>query len=110
MNVAGILKTAQVAIKSNSPAILTGLAVAGTVTSTLLAARAGWQASQVIADREQKLDDPITGPTKLSAKERAKIVWPLFVPAVGVGTMSVVCALSANHVSSRRVAAFTSAY
>lgn len=110
MNIGSTLKAAQEVVKHNSPAILTGVAVAGTLTTAFLGAQAGWKAYRAIELEELRQGHPITGPFKLSNKERAKIVWPLFIPAVGVGTMTIACVVGANHLHGQRAAALAGAY
>lgn len=110
MDIAGTFRTAQHLVKHNSPAILTGVSVAGTVTTALLAARGGMQSAQAITKEELRLGHPITGPAKLTLKEKLALCWPFFVPAVGVGSLTIACTIGANHVSGRRAAALAGAY
>lgn len=110
MQISDLLKSTQELVKHNAPAILTGVAVAGTLSTAYLAATAGWKASKLIDHEELRLGHPITGPIRLSTKERAKIAWPLFIPAVGVGTMTIACVLGANHLQGQRAAALAGAY
>lgn len=110
MQIGTILHSTQEMVKHNAPAILTGVAVAGTLTTAFLAGNAGWKAARAIDLEELRQGHPITGPIRLSNKERAKIVWPLFIPAVGVGTMTVACVLGANHLHGQRAAALAGAY
>lgn len=105
-----LLKNAQHLLKANGPAILTGLAVAGTVSTAFLAAKGGIQAHKAISAEETRLDHPIRGPYPLDRKEKAKIAWKYFVPAAGVGAATIACVLGANHVSSKRIAALAGAY
>lgn len=110
MQIAHIMKTARTMIQHNSPGILTGIAVAGTFTTALLAAKGGYRAAQALEDELKRRDDPIVGRPILTLKDKAKIVWPLFIPAAGVGVATIACVIGANHVSSKRVAAWAGAY
>lgn len=110
MQISNVLKSTQELVQHNAPAILTGVAVAGTLSTAYLAATAGWKAAKLIDLEELRLGHPITGPIRLSTRERAKIVWPLFIPAVGVGTMTIACVLGANHLHGQRATALAGAY
>lgn len=100
MNIEPYLKTVQSFLKTNANPILTGVIVAGTASTGFLAARAGYRSARRLA--EEGAD--------LSLKEKTKICWPLFMPAVGVGAVTIAAAVGASRVSTRRVAALASAY
>lgn len=88
----GVQKT----IRDNSPVILTALGVSGVVTTGYLAAKAGWQSQHRVA--QDPCDD-------LTAREKAELVWDLYIPAVTAGVITIGCIVCATHVSSKRVAA-----
>lgn len=104
MNLGLFAKNAQTLITRNSPSILTGIAAVGTLTTAVLAAKAGWNASKTIQYEQFQQG------RQLSTKERAKIVWPLFIPAFGVGALTITCVLGANHIGGRRATALAGAY
>lgn len=110
MEFGSALKGAQTVIKHNSPAILTGVAVVGTVTTAFLATQAGFKAANVIREYEQHRDSLLDGPYKADWKEKIQIAWPLFIPTIGVGALTVSCVLGANHVHGRKAAALAGAY
>lgn len=116
MNVKPFLTIAQKFVADNSPGILTGLAVAGTVTTAVLAGKAGYSAAMMeiplketkhYAEDGQELAssyDPIQG------FEIVKLVWKEFIPAAIVGAATVTCVIGANHINSRRAAAIAAAF
>lgn len=110
MQFGNALKGAQAVIKHNGPVILTGVAVVGTVTTAVLATKAGFKAADVIREYEQHRDSLVEGPYKADWKEKVQISWPLFIPVVGVGSLTLACVLGANHVQGRRAAALAGAY
>lgn len=81
-------------LKRNSPAILTALGVTGTVTTAVLAVKATFEAAEVLERHD----------SDLSFKEKAKIVWPLYIHTTASGVITVVCIVSSAHINSRRIA------
>lgn len=110
MQFSQMFKNAGVLMKHNSPAILTGVAAVGTLTTAILAAKAGYKAADLIREYEQSRDDHINGRYQTTAKEKLQIAWPLFMPAIGVGAITLSCVVSANHVHGKRAAALAGAY
>lgn len=82
----------------NSPAILTAIGVAGTVTTAILTAKASFKAVRIIDD----LDRP-------SRSDKVKAVWPHYIPAIGVGCISIGCIIMANGIGTRRAAGMATA-
>lgn len=87
------------ALKSNSPAILTGIGVSGTITTAFLASEAGYRRA---SDED--------APADMTTREKIERWWPLYVPAGISAVVTVGCILGAAKVSSRRAAAITAAY
>lgn len=110
MQFAQFIKTAGDMVKHNSPAILTGVAAVGTLTTALLAAKAGFKAADLIRHYEQARDNYLDGPYITTPKEKLQIAWPLFMPAVGVGALTIACVVGANHIHGKRAAALAGAY
>lgn len=92
----------------NSPAILTAIAVTGTVTTAYLAGKASFKAAQILDDMEtiaiQRKEDPAT------TKEKVEMTWKLFVPAAGTCVMTIACIIGANQIGNRRAAGMAAAY
>lgn len=100
-------------VKKRSPEILTGLGIAGMVTTTVLAVKATPKALQLIEEeKERKLVDGNDTVENHSLKpiEVIKVTWKPYVPAALIGTASVACLIGANSVHARRHAALYSAY
>jgi hypothetical protein len=94
-------------LAARSPQILTGMAVAGVVSTTVLAVRATPEALDLIESaKDRKASE--TGVTKLSAWETIKYAWQPYIPATGVGLATIGCVVTANSVSTKRVAAMAS--
>lgn len=100
-----ILKGAQAALRKHSPEILTGIGIAGMLTTTVLAVKATPKALMLIEEKKLDLDTE-----KLHPVEVVKTVWPCYIPSVATGAMSVACLIGASTVNFRRNAALTTAY
>lgn len=96
------LKTA---IKKHSPEILTGIGIAGMITTTVMAVRATPKALILIEERKEEI-----GAEKLEAMDMVKTAWACYIPAAITGTLSVACLIGASSVNARRNAALTTAY
>jgi hypothetical protein len=102
-----IIQTIQKTFRQNSPVILTSIGIVGTLTTAYLAGRASFTAAEVIMYEEQEQDrtqDP------LSFKDRTKLVWKLYIPAIVSGAITVAAIISANRANTNRTAAAIAAY
>lgn len=96
-------------VSKNSPSILTGAAVAGLITTTVLAVKATPKALSLMdAEAEKKIGD--SGDGTLGMGEVIRTTWKCYIPALGVGAASIVCIIGANAISNRRTAALASVY
>lgn len=96
------LKTA---IKKHSPEILTGIGIAGMITTTVMAVRATPKALILIEERKEEI-----GAEKLEAMDMVKTTWACYIPAAITGTLSVACLIGVSSVNARRNAALATAY
>lgn len=96
------LKTA---IKKHSPEILTGIGIAGMITTTVMAVRATPKALILIEERKEEI-----GAEKLETMDIVKTTWACYIPAAITGTLSVACLIGASSVNARRNAALATAY
>lgn len=87
----------------HAPEILTGLGVAGMITTTVLAVKATPKAMRILEERKKK--EPY-----IPKVEIVKSCWKCYAPAVITGVISTACLIGANSVSMRRYAALTTAY
>jgi hypothetical protein len=90
-------------VKQKSPVILTGLAIGGVVTTTVLAVQATPRA--IIAIDEDQEDG-----TTLTKWEVVKKVWPYYIPVVITGGLTIACMIGAQSVNTRRQAALVGAF
>lgn len=104
-NLASIAKSVRTAMKKHSPEILTGIGIAGMITTTIMAVRATPKALILIGDKKDEL-----GTDELTKMETVKAAWPCYIPSAIVGTASVLCLIGASSTNMRRNAALATAY
>ena len=92
-------------VDKHSPEILTGIGIAGMITTTVLAVKATPKALQLIEAKKKE-----DGVDKLPAKDVIKVAWKPYVPAAITGGCSVACLIGASSVNVRRNAALATAY
>lgn len=107
-NLAKIFKNTQSLVSKHSPELLTGIGIAGMVTTTILAVKATPKALDLIDDRKEELGIAIN--EKLPPVETIKAAWKCYIPAVVTGVTSVACLIGASSVNARRNAALATAY
>ena len=99
-----IVKGVRTAAKKHSPEILTGLGIAGMVTTAVMAVRATPKALILIDEAEQEKNDTLT------PVETVKAAWKCYIPSMIVGGISIGCLIGASSVNARRNAALATAY
>ncbi len=92
------------AIKKHSPEILTGMGIAGMITTVVMAVRATPKALSMLDEKRNEKED------KLTFAETVKTAWTCYIPPMIMGTVSIICLISAASVSTRRHAALATAY
>lgn len=92
-------------IAANSPTILSSLAVAGVVSTAILAVQATPKALQLIELEKEKRHGG-----ELKRSEIVKLTYRLYIPSIGLGLGTVCCIVQANAISQRRIAAIAGAY
>lgn len=105
LNLSQLAKNVQTAVKKHSPEILTGIGIAGMITTTIMAVRATPKALIVIERCKDELEVD-----SLTPVETVKAVWSCYVPAAVTGALSVACLIGASSVNVRRNAALATAY
>lgn len=104
-NITNIIKGIKASISRHSPEILTGIGIAGMVTTTILAVKATPKAIKLIeAEKQAKHVDA------LSPVDTVKTVWKCYIPAVMTGVSSIACLIGSNAINAKRNAALTTVY
>lgn len=100
-----LFKDAKAATVKHGPVILTGLGIAGMVTTTVLAVKATPKALELI--EQKKVEE---GKDELKFTETVEATWKCYIPATALGVASIACLVGASSVSTRRTAALATAY
>ena len=104
-NLSKIVRRVQHTLGKYSPQILTGIGVAGMVTTVVLAVKATPKALDLIEDKKEELDTD-----KLTVIDTVKVAWKPYIPAMATGVLSTVCIIGGNALGTRRTAALAAAY
>lgn len=102
------IKNTKCFLGKHSPEILTGIGIAGMVTSTVLAVKATPKAL-VLLEEARTNEDGTLG-DNLTIVETVKVAWKPYVPAIAVGIASISCIIGASRVNYKRNAALATAY
>lgn len=112
MTLKTILASVEKFVIDNSPGILTGLGVAGTVTTAILTGRAAYRFGMDASTQYHEAlreGEPLPDHL-LETKYLAKTYWKEFIPSAISGVTTITCIIAANHVGSRRTAAIAAAF
>lgn len=118
--VTGFFKKVGRAAQQHSPEILTGIGIAGMITTTILAVKATPKALEMIEEEKGRILEQATveeaqewsdqGKIPMSPIDIVKVAWKPYVPSAVTGIFSITCLIGATSISSRRNAALAAAY
>lgn len=105
-NITEVVRRLDKVASDNSPLILTAFGVTGVVATAYLTGKASIKAHEILKEdyNTSTVDRVIT------KREKFELVWKLYIPAVGVGSFTIVSIIMANRVGTRRAAAMASAF
>ena len=103
-DLAKIAKSVRTTMVKHSPEILTGLGIAGMLTTTVLAVKATPKAVALIQEAEDQADHELTNIDKVKA------CWKCYIPAMVTATVSTACLVGASSVNYKRNTALATAY
>lgn len=112
MTMKAALKIAEKFVVENTPGILTGLGVAGSVTAVFLTGRAAYRVGMDASTQYHeavKENEPLPEHL-LEPKHLVRTYWKEFVPAASVGVVTIASIIAANQVGARRTAAIAAAF
>jgi hypothetical protein len=110
MNLGTIAKLAEKYVTDNSPHILTGIGVAGTLTTAVLTGKASMKAARMIDQEQYKINIHEPKGHTLEWREKVFIVWKLYIPPATLAAVTVASIIMANQIGTRRTAAMASAF
>lgn len=96
------------ATKKHQPEILTGIGIAGMITTTIMAVKATPKALDRMAEVKEKHEQDTD--KKAFAKDVVTRVAPVYIPATIICGLSTACLIGASSVNFRRNAALATAY
>ena len=103
-NMTTIVRSIKTTMVKRSPEILTGIGIAGMITTTVLAVKATPKAYLIIEDERSVKDDDLT------PLDVVKCTWKCYIPATLTCAASVACLIGASSVNLKRNAALATAY
>jgi hypothetical protein len=96
------------------------MGVAGTVTTAFLAGKASLRAARVIDAKEKEINEGYKEDLEvleaqegaklqidLTNKAKVKLVWPMYLPAVGTGLITITSIVFAHRIDAKKIAALT---
>ena len=92
-------------ISKHSPEILTGIGIAGSITTTVLAIKATPKAVRLVDQKKEELKTE-----KLPSGEIVKTVWKCYIPTAISCAASTTCLIAGLTVGAKRNAAIAAAY
>lgn len=98
-------KRAVITLKKHSPEILTGVGIAGMLTTTVLAVKATPEAMRRIDKKKTEGRHK-----KLTVVQTINAAWKCYIPAAITGVTSTACLIGASTLNGRRNAALATAY
>ena len=118
-NATNLIKNVKIRLGKHSPEILTGIGIAGMITTTVLAVKATPKALRLIEDEIERQNNLAVKESnsggyveviKLSRSETVKAAWKPYIPAIVTGVASATCLIGASSVNAKRNAALATAY
>ena len=118
------IRGAKISISKHSPEILTGIGIAGMITTTFLAVRATPKALELIEEKKDELNNKQVEErldkngdlrdykeiTKLKFPDLFKATWKCYIPAAVTSVVSIACLVGASSVHIKRNAVLATAY
>ena len=96
-------------IQASSPTILTAVGVVGVVGTAVLVGKATFRTSANIQDLRDELTEE-NDDREITTKEIVTRNWKFYLPAVGVGSLTIAAIIASNRIHARRLAALAAGY
>lgn len=116
------IKGVQDTLTKYSPEILTGIGIAGMITTTIFAVKVtpkaislidkeiSRQNRKLIDEAEKNGDEVCSRISKLKPVDVIKVTWKCYVPPITIAAASIACLIGASSVNSKRNAVLATAY
>lgn len=103
-SIKNVFKSAGKTLSKHSPAILTGIGIAGMITSTVFAVKATPKVLYLLEEKKKELEKE-----DLTVRETVETAWKCYIPSVALTMVSTACLVGASAVSSKRNAMLATA-
>jgi Family of unknown function (DUF6353) len=113
MGLSDIRRKAETMLSQNSTVILTSVGVSGTIATAVLTGKATLKCSHILTAESKILNanaHSMEEVVDFTREEVVRMCWKEYIPAVGVGTVTVSCIILANRLDSRKATALAAAY
>lgn len=107
MKLSTIVRQAQKIVSDNSPAVLTGMAVSGTVLTGYLTYKGTLKAVETL---DSEAINQHVDVTLFKTSDKLKLTWRHYAPAVGTAAATCTCMVMATRISTSRTAAMVAAF
>ena len=125
MNISSTIKTVKTIVTANSPVLLVGTAIAGVVTTGLLAAKGGYKARGIIDDERMRrvaspeppfdtfleykktFDEKVP---ELTLQEKVQLTWLCYAIPALTGTSTIAATIGVHTIHMKRHAAIAGLY
>ena len=101
MKVKEAVNTAKLFLSNNSPLILTGMSIIGTISTAIMASQATLKAEEILYDN---------GAEDLPWQDKTRLVWKCYIPTGLMGVSTIGCIVGSHICGERQKAALQSAY
>jgi hypothetical protein len=106
-----MIKLSERFIIDNSPSILSGVAITGSLTTAYLAVKSAFRASKILDVEQAELDVRETEHGRqLTTKEKIFHTWSCYIPPAIAVAGTITCIVTAGHINAKRMAALAVAY
>ena len=100
--------------QQHSKEILTGVGVAGTISTAVLTGRASVKAAELIRLANEELNEAPhrfeNESFELELRHKIPLVWKLFIPPVTIGAITITSIIMVNRLAGKEAAALAAAY
>ncbi len=98
-------------LSKHSPAILTGFAIAGFITTVVMASKETLDAKDALDDlHKREAEEKVKNTKVVQAFKEVREVAPIYLPSALMGIASIGCVIGSYSISARRTAAIATAY
>lgn len=105
-----IASSAQKILSDNTPLILTGIGVAGVVTTAVLTGKATIKAYTVVLNTDPVYAHNNDFRIAFDTKDKIAATWKFYIPAAVTGIVTVGAVIASHQIGTRRAAAMAGAY